>query len=309
MGASKQSILRKYSLSTEDVLHKGMEAEVYALGNDALLKLYIQTTTFAHLKVLQEFYASIDASGLSYSLPSIQSIAEEDGICISIERRLPGIPMSTVLSSLTTREMEKMMQSSLVAALELGKVRIPSDFDRYRLFDAEGLSDRIDGDWYQFLDRLLTYELTQVRSYLERDVLDFSAKLAQLSAILAQPYTGDYQLVHGDFFPGNLLVNEKRQVTALFDFGLLTMYGDYLFDIATGWVFFDMYDELKANLRERYFSIILEALGEGVRGRLYRYVLLYSILGANAYSPTCSDGHYQWCVANLNNREYWKQTE
>ena len=87
------------------------------------------------------------------------------------------------------------------------------------------------------------------------------------------------------------------------------MYGDYLFDIASGWVFLDMYDELKANLRDRYLAVILNRLGANVRGKLYRYVLIYSLLSANTYSPTCSDGHYQWCVANLNTAGYWDAIE
>jgi hypothetical protein len=113
-------------------------------------------------------------------------------------------------------------------------------------------------------------------------VSDFALKMQQLRAVLDQPYRG-----------GNLLLNDDREITALLDFGLLTMYGDYLFDIATGWVFFDMYDELKAHIRERYLVMLLDQLGEHVRGKLYRYVLIYSIISANTYSSMCSDGHYQ----------------
>lgn len=112
-----------------------------------------------------------------------------------------------------------------------------------------------------------------------------------------------------EIFSGNILVSNMRRVTALLDFGLLTMYGDPLFDIATGWVFFDMYDEFIANLRERYLSIALETLGNRVRGKLYRYVLFYSIISANTYSPVCADDHYQRCVTNLNNQEYWNNIE
>ncbi len=130
--------------------------------------------------------------------------------------------------------------------------------------------------------------------------------MQQLRAILAQPYHGEYRLIHGDFFPGNLLIDHDHQITALLDFGGLTMFGDYLFDIAAGWVFFDMYDELKANVRERYLALILATLGEQVRGILYRYVLIYSLLSANMYAPDCTDGHYRWCVANLNTNEYWQ---
>jgi len=69
--------------------------------------------------------------------------------------------------------------------------------------------------------------------------------------------------------------------------------------------FFDMYDELKAQVRERYLAMLLGRLGQQMRGRLYRYVLIYSILSANTYSPQCCDGHYHWCVANLSNQHYW----
>jgi len=309
MSATKQVILREYGLSSNNLIRKGMEAEVYAIGTDAVLKLYIGTTNLAHLTTLQNFYASLNQSVISYSLPYIQTVAAEGDICISIERRLPGMPMSEVLSTLVKEQLDSMMQAYLTAAIELTNIQIPSEFDRYKLFDAECISRRTNGDWYQFLTRYLTQKLAQVKFYLDNDVTNFAMKVKRLYTILAQPYTGSYHLVHGDFFPGNILIDKMRHVTALLDFGLLTMYGDSLLDIATGWVFFDMYDELKANIRERYLSMVLETLGKRVRGNLYRYVLLYSILSANAYSSKCTDGHYQWCVANLNNQEYWNNIE
>jgi len=309
MSATKQIILQRYGLSPNKLIRKGMEAEVYVIGTDAVLKLYIGTTNLAYLTTLQNFYASFNQSAISYSLPYIQTVASEGDICISTERQLPGIPMSAILPTLTNKQMDSMMQAYLAAALELTNVQIPSDFDRYKLFDADGISRRTNGDWHQFLTRYLTQKLTQVTYYLNKDVLNFAVKVKQLYTILAQPYTGNYHLVHGDFFPGNILIDKMCHVTALLDFGLLTMYGDSLFDIATGWVFFDMYDELKVNIRERYLSMILETLGRRVRGNLYRYVLLYSVLSANTYSSKCTDGHYQWSVANLNNQEYWYNIE
>ena len=301
----EQSLLQKYGVSPEALIRSGMEAKVYAFGTDTVLKLYPGTTSLADLATLRDFYASLDRSVVSYDLPDIQTIAAEGDFCISIERHLPGTPMSAVLPALTQNQMDGMMQTYLNGALELSNIPIPSDFARYKLFDPEGISQRTAGDWHQFLARFLAQRLTQLTAYLSRDVTNFTAKVEQLYAILARPYTGDYRLIHGDFFPGNLLIDAAHSITALLDFGLLTMLGDPLFDIATGWVFFDMYDELKANIRERYLAMALERLGERVRGDLYRYVLVYSFLSANTYSPNCTDGHYQWCVANLNRQEYW----
>ncbi len=286
-----------------------MEAEVYPYGADAVLKLFPGTASLADQITLKHFYDSLDRSQVPFALPRILTITPEESVVVTTEQRLPGTRLSALLPGLSVGALEAWMQRSLTAALALNRFQSPANLDRYKLFDPAGLSRRTDGDWHQFLARLLTHKLQQVAPFLERDVPHFGRKLDQLRAILAQPYAGDYHLIHGDYFPGNLLVNAVHQINAVLDFGLLTMWGDPLFDTATGWVFFDMYDELQANARERYLAIILERLGESVRGRLYRYVLLYSILGANTYSPTCADGHHLWCVANLNRDHYWAGVE
>jgi hypothetical protein len=48
-------------------------------------------------------------------------------------------------------------------------------------------------------------------------------------------------------------------------------------------------------------------VGEETLGILHRYILLYSVLTANAYAYAGGDGHYYWCVGNLNNPEYWTE--
>jgi aminoglycoside phosphotransferase (APT) family kinase protein len=215
--------------------------------------------------------------------------------------------MASTMANLAPAEMERMMQTYLSAVLALQSIPMPPDVRQYKLFDEHGVSLRSHGDWHTFLARWLTQKMTSLTPYFQRDVSSFPLKLVQMLDLLAQPYTGSYCLVHGDFFPGNLLVDQQNEVTALLDFGLFTLWGDPLFDVATAWVFFDMYDDLKADLRQRLLEVILARLGEGVRGRLYRYVLIYSLLSANTYAPDGSDGHYRWCVANLNHQPYWDE--
>jgi Ser/Thr protein kinase RdoA (MazF antagonist) len=305
MDRKRTLILERYGVSPDAKLSSGMEAEVYACGPETVLKLYPGTVRLADLLTLQRFYDALDRALVPYALPRIHTVAEHGPWLVALEQRLPGVPMSTLLPGLAPAELDQMMRRTLDAALALGRLSFPPDYDRYALFDPGRLSVRADGDWHRFLARALEHKLPQVAPYLSRDVSKFEAKVGCLQSILETPYTGALGLVHGDFFPGNLLVDAKGRITALLDFGLLTMRGDPFFDVATGWVFYDMYDELRAHVRARYLSLILDRLGECVRLKLYRYVLYYSIFSANTYSSTCSDGHYGWCVENLNHAAYW----
>jgi len=289
--------------------HAGsLPLEAAALADPVLLptlQLYVGTTSRTDLLTLQDFYNGLDRQRVPYALPRIYSVAEEADVLLTIEQRLAGTQLSTLLPTLPPGRLEVIMQRYLDAALALARLQPPPSFDRYKLFDPNHMSLRAAGDWHQFLVRYLTHKLAQVSPYLIHDVPQFAGKIEQPRMVLDQPYRGDYRLIHGDYFPGNLLVDADTQITALLDFGLLTMYGDVLFDLATGWVFFDMYDELKAQVRERCLAMLLDRLGEQVRGKLFRYVLIYSILSANTYSPQCRDGHYHWCVDNLSNQDYW----
>jgi hypothetical protein len=309
MDAIRNHILERYYVAPEARLSSGMEAEVYVYGPEAVLKLYPGTASLGNLLTLQTFYNALDRQRVPYALPHIYTIAQEAGFLITIEQRLAGTPLSTLLPGRTPAHLDTLMQRYLTAALAVSQIAMQPTWDRYKLFDPPRMSERADGDWHQFLARYLRYKLAQVSIYLSRDVPHFATKMQQLSIVLDQPYHGEYRLIHGDFFPGNLLVNDDCEIVALLDFGLLTMIGDYLFDLATGWVFFDIYDQLNVHVRDRYLTILLDHLGEQARGKLYRYVLIYSILSANTYSSQCSDGHYQWCVANLSNQHYWDALE
>lgn len=301
---AKSLILDKFNISKSNFLGSGMEAEVYVYENNKVLKLYNDMSDSNKQKILKDFYSKIDSNCLSYELPYIYDTFKENGILVTIEKRIEGSNMGSLLSELNYNEQTKVMETYLNANIELKSLKV--NLEGYTLFNDNKISLLKINSWFDFLQEIIFRKQKELEAYFKRDVVNYDAKVNQLLEILSLGYEGDYSLIHGDFYPGNLLINKSMKVTGLIDFGLMTMYGDNLFDIAIGWVCFDMYNELNANIYERYLNIIISTLGEGVRKRIYFYVLIYSFISANFYSPSCEDGHYKWCVKNLNNKHYWE---
>jgi thiamine kinase-like enzyme len=302
----KAMILEKLNISTQDFLGSGMEAEVYSYEKDKVLKLYNDISDVNKQTLLKKFYSEIDSSYLSYELPYIHDIFEDNGILVTIEKRIQGSNMQSLFSKMNFNEQNKMMETYLNTNLELKSVKVKSKMEGFILFNNNQIPLLKVDNWYSLLKEMIISKQMELEPYFKRDVLDYNSKVNQILEFLSWGYEGEYSLIHGDFYPGNLLIENSGKVTGLIDFGMMTMYGDNLFDIAMGLVCFDMYDELKANIYERYLNIIISTLGENVRKRLYLYVLVYSFITANFYSENCEDGHYQWCCKNLNNKHYWE---
>lgn len=306
MDSTKQALLAKYGLTVTNYLAHGMEAEVYRRDTETVLKLYSRAQ-LDNLHILQAFYANLDRTRIPYALPSIRHLDAEGQYAISIESYLPGHPLSKHIAAMRQGDLDSVFPGYVAAVLRLSQVGMPPHATRYRLFDRYGISQQTDGGWHAYARRWLQHKVQTLNPYFERDIADFSAKIDALDGLLSQPYCGPYRLVHGDIFPGNLLVDAQGDVLALLDFGLFTHYGDPLLDAAIAWVCFDMYDELQADVRTRLLPFFLDQLGPDIQGQLLRYLLLYSLVSANAYAADCSDGHYAWCIANLNTDRYWNE--
>lgn len=302
----KNKLLSTYNIKESDLLGAGMEAEVYRYGPDKVLKVYHDRSEVDNIKLLQNFYAQMQSGGSDLSLPYIYEVIEENGALVTIEAFFQGENAERIFPSLDEAEQNLLFHTYLQACLALKTINKP-DMLKGNILFTNLVSHTSHTCWHEVLLDMIMTKQKELEFYLQKDVIQYHEKIQQIQAVLSEAYTGDYALIHGDYHPGNIMIKGNLSVTGLLDFGMLTMYGDNLFDLAIGWVCFDMYNGQKSKVNERYLDVVLAELGEDVRSKLYRYVLIYSFITANFYAENCDDGHYKWCVANLNNRHYWEK--
>ncbi len=105
-------------------------------------------------------------------------------------------------------------------------------------------------------------------------------------------------LLHGDLIPGNVLIDERSDPTALLDFGFLTTVGDPAFDAAVVTSIFDMYGA-HARSHERILEdAVVDRFGHSPE-RLDLYRAAYALVTSNCFSTSGGDGHFAWCAGIL----------
>ena len=107
-------------------------------------------------------------------------------------------------------------------------------------------------------------------------------------------------LAHGDYFPGNVLFDERLTLTGLVDFSVFTLAGDPLYDAITAALFLEMIDEADADdvALARHLVSRATARRSCLSARFYRaYAAILMADPANAAPPY--PRLFAWSVANL----------
>ena len=295
----------KNYINQENIIGSGMEASVYHVDDKRVLKVYNESGDLSKQKRLKYFYENLIYDNKRLELPQIFQVEVDQRNVLTLEKRIEGEDLQQKFSTMNLAEQDEIMDDYLESLFALGEVQLKDHFFENQLF-VPVASKSGKQDWYHYLGDMLQQRDEEIREIFLRDVDRYAEKREILLSKLSKGYQKKRGLIHGDFFPGNVMVDEQNRVSGIIDFGMLTMYGDPLFDVMIAWACFDMYDDWGIQANDRILKKIRLRLGDAVTETLYLYLLIYSLMTANLYSATCSDGHYEWCINHLNDKLLWQ---
>jgi aminoglycoside phosphotransferase (APT) family kinase protein len=272
----------------------GGEATVYELTGERVLRLYHRGHVHQDLGAIARFYDEIRRDGLGFALPQVLDHGEVDGVGYSVDRKLPGRVMIDVLPELTGAPRRRMLDSYMRCVEQIRELPLPAHFggDFGEFFEDHAL--RADS-WPAYLHASIDRQMAHMGTELRKDIAELDEALVALHArIDALPVVDRPSLVHGDYFPGNVLVDDELQVSAVLDFGPLTVAGDPMLDVASAAVFLEVQRKFDPGDSVYVMGPLIDRYGPGFGGVVATYRAWYGVrLGHSKFDD---ERLYAWCV-------------
>ncbi len=288
-------ILGDFALRASDLLGEGGESLVYALGSDHILRIP-KGGTFARgsRAKLRAFLDSIHGR-LPFETALIQEIGPDD--TYTIETRVRGKPMAEFLRA-ANDDLRDHALRNYVAAIDAFRM---IEFDALPYGHILAAHPVTAGDWRTFARESLARFRSVNRVAIAREAAD-PYRLFDKAADMIEhlPLHPPKYLVHGDYFPGNVLLAPDLTISGVIDFGPFTVVGDPVLDLAVSYLTLELIAECSADDARFVRDLVLERHGEEIAPalRFYRAYLAFSMADpANSASPY--PRLYEWAIAML----------
>jgi hypothetical protein len=270
----------------------GGEAVVYELTGGRVLRVFHGKPHGAD--GIAAFYRAMSAGSPSFLLPEVLEQGEDNGVAYVVQRLIPGRPLHELMTILTGNERKRALTSYTYAAFEIAS--LPYARDSYGEFLRD--DDSIQAEtWTEYLLARMRRSL-DASPWLRTDVPTLDHTVHALAKRINAMQPAPKSLVHGDYFPGNVLMDSAFEVSGVIDFGPLTVIGDPALDLASAAIFLEVvrpgYLPEDSELVTR---LLVDRAGPAIQDTIITYRAWYAI----RFAPYRDDDPnlYAWCTSSL----------
>jgi fructosamine-3-kinase len=179
---------------------------------------------------------ALPRDAVPFAVPEIVGEGSAGGAAYTLERRLPGRSLDAALADLRGAARLNAWRNYLDAAGAIACLTIEGD--EFGETTGWGGTPLREPTWTGYLLASIDRALRERRDILSRDVPGFETALDRVrERIVALGEPSERVLVHGDFYPQNVMVDDGGVVTAVIDFGGNTLLGDQRMDLAGAAIF------------------------------------------------------------------------
>jgi aminoglycoside phosphotransferase (APT) family kinase protein len=270
----------------------GGEATVYELAGGRALRVYHGAPHGAG--EIASFYRAIASGRMSFALPEVLEQGEEGGVFYSVDRLIPGRPLHELMRHLAGEERERALAAYTDAVFEIAS--LPLVRDEWGEFMRDGDSI-VASTWSAYLLARMHRSL-EASPWLRDDVPALDAIIELLAKRIDALTPRPKALVHGDYFPGNVLMSDGLAVSGLIDFGPLTVIGDQWLDLASAVIFLEV---ARPGYTPADTEFVQGRLVARVGAEILDAITTYRGWYAIRFSPYRDDDPnlYAWCVGSL----------
>ncbi|MFC5666598.1 phosphotransferase family protein [Kitasatospora misakiensis] len=277
----------------------GVEGVVYGLGDGQVAKVWSGRPP-AGLALTRQVYADLARHRLPFATPEILKVEEHEGVLVTYERELAGVPMGTASGrSEHGRELPTQHCDALLTVLR-GLASVPGTDAMGRL--------TVQGDdrplwrghqrFQEALAALVTRATARHRAALAAHVPDLDAGVERTRKALRSLPETPVTAIHGDLVPPNIHIDPAGRPVAVLDFGFYTTAGDPAFEAAVTAAVWDMYGPYAAEHSAELTRILAQELGYAPAA-LTTYQAVYALTTYDLFGLDDSDWHFRWCVEQL----------
>jgi aminoglycoside phosphotransferase (APT) family kinase protein len=283
MNPEADRILTEFGLGAGARIGEGGESTVYAIDAEHVLRIPKKPAKGSPAREELQAFLHWLSGRLPFATPEILEIGPGD--TYTVERRMAGRPLGTFLKTANNDARDRALRN-YVAAIDAFDA-VPLDEHPYgHLLATDPVTA---GDWRTFAWESLVRFRSANRLAIAREIGDpyrlFDKAVDLMAALPAEP---PKVLVHGDYFPGNVLIDDRLEVSGVLDFGAYTVAGDRQLDLAVAYQTLELIDECTADDARFVRQLIIERHGEEMTPafRFYRAWLAFSMADpANAAPP------------------------
>ena len=231
MGFSPHSygseVLVKFGLSQDDLLGQGAHSRVFKTDRSNVIRIHSPETNFDYIQSVANFFDSVDSRNVDFAIPRVTEIGQVGDTYFTIEAQF-GNNMEQAFHYFEAERRNAAYKEYVDCIKKIKQITLKNTPDFYG--EIIGSNPLRCKTWNDYLTSKASQSLEVSRRYLANDMRNFEIVFeVWTQAVIALPEPGKH-LVHGDYHPGNLLVDENAKVEAVIDFSEYSLIGDPKYD-------------------------------------------------------------------------------